>query len=92
MSLEMVVTLLRLVHKQMEDLWIERQALGRLLYQSGLSQDQLDEICSKAKDDPAFRAQAQKQFAQMRESLDAAAKDALLEALEEQPPPSGEPS
>jgi hypothetical protein len=76
----------------MEDLWIEREALGWHLGQLGYTAEKLRQILADAKVDPGLRERSRAAYAQMRESLETAGIEAGIEALSDTPPPSGEPN
>ena len=92
MSLEAVLTLLRSIADQLENLWIQRDVFGETLFKAGFTPDQIKRISDEALADPERRKRSRAAYSQMRESLEEAGRSALLEALAEQPPPSGEPN
>jgi hypothetical protein len=93
MSIETVIALLQqTIETPMEDLWIEREALSWHLQQAGYPAEELERIRADAKRDPELRERARAAYAQRRESLERAVKEVAIEAILEQPPPTGEPN
>ena len=92
MSVDAVIVLLQSILTQMEDLWIEREALCFHLRQEDYSIEQLTILLDAAKSDPQQREQARQTYAQMRETLETAGREAAMTAILEQPPPTGRPN
>jgi hypothetical protein len=92
MTIQAVIELLQIINRTLQNLWIERQSLGARLLRDGYTQEQLNQIIEAAKSNPQYRAQAERQFAEMREGLERAAREASMDAMSEMPPPGGQPS
>ena len=91
-ALKAVVVYLRMINKQMEDLWIERGVLVIRLVQCGVPPEEITQILEGARSDSTWREQARLAYSAMREGLDEATNQALAEALAELPPVNGEPN
>jgi len=91
-AIEAVITSLQMIHKRLEDLWIERETLKVRLQQYGLSQDEIAQMLEGARSDSFWREQARLASSAMRDALEEAVNKALAEALAELPPPKGEPN
>ena len=89
MSIQALIALLQSHEKHMEDLFIEKEALCWHLRQRGYTVEELKQLCADAKLDPQLREQARTAYAQIRETLETAGREAGIEALSDIPPPSG---
>ncbi|HKN70889.1 MAG TPA: hypothetical protein VJX30_07665 [Terriglobales bacterium] len=90
MSLELVVTTLKLIADQLDRMWIDREAFRESLYKAGFSAEQVQQISDEAQADPERQKQSRQAYAQMRASLEEAVKFAAIEVLSNNPPPPGE--
>lgn len=87
MSLELVVTTLKLIADQLERMWIDREVFRESLYKAGFSAQQIQQISDEAQADPERRKQSRQAYAQMRASLEEAGKFAAIEVLASSHPP-----
>ena len=92
MTIQAVIELLQIVNRTLQNLWIERESLGGQLLREGYTVEQLNQLVEAAKSDPEYGAHAERQFAEMREGLETAAREAAMGAFTELPPTGGKPS
>lgn len=92
MHVDAIKAMLRQITDLLETMWIERAGFRNALRNLGYADDQLKALADRALADPELQKQARQAYAQMRHALLDEASPVVIEALSEDPPPSGEPN